>query len=57
MRQPSRHKISGSPRAAARQQDHHGHHALTDAIATAELLQAQVAGNYGPETPIGMLWS
>ena len=32
-------------------------HALTDAIATAELLQAQVAGNYGPETPIGMLWS
>ncbi|HAR07332.1 MULTISPECIES: 3'-5' exonuclease [Halomonas] len=36
---------------------YHGHHALTDAIATAELLQAQVAGNYGPETPIGMLWS
>jgi len=36
---------------------YHGHHALTDALATAELLQAQVAGNYGPETPIGMLWS
>ncbi|MEE3214896.1 MAG: 3'-5' exonuclease [Pseudomonadota bacterium] len=36
---------------------YHGHHALTDAIATAELLQAQVAGNYAPETPIGMLWS
>ncbi|MCH8551820.1 MAG: 3'-5' exonuclease [Natronospirillum sp.] len=32
------------------------HDALTDAIATAELLQAQVAQRYSPETPIGTLW-
>ena len=32
------------------------HHALTDAIATAELLQAQVAHNYDPSTPISKLW-
>ncbi len=36
---------------------HYGaHHALTDALATAELFQAQVAHRYGPETPIGDLW-
>ncbi|GAA0581805.1 3'-5' exonuclease [Halomonas salifodinae] len=34
-----------------------GHHALTDALATAELLQAQIANHYRPETPIGSLWS
>ncbi|WP_459382066.1 3'-5' exonuclease [Halomonas sp. NCCP-2165] len=34
-----------------------GHHALIDALATAELLQAQVANHYRPETPIGSLWS
>lgn len=34
-----------------------GHHALTDALATAELLQAQVAAHYTPETPVGQLWS
>ncbi|MFT6928272.1 MAG: DNA polymerase-3 subunit epsilon [Psychromonas sp.] len=32
------------------------HHALTDAIATAELLQAQIAYHYSPDTPIGHLW-
>jgi DNA polymerase III subunit epsilon len=32
------------------------HHALTDAIATAELLQAQVAHHYTPDTQIGCLW-
>jgi len=32
------------------------HHALTDAIATAELLQAQIAYHYTPDTPIGHLW-
>lgn len=36
---------------------YHGHHALNDALATAELLQAQVASQYAPQTPIGMLWS
>ena len=33
------------------------HHALTDALATAELLQAQVATHYSADTPIGQLWS
>ncbi|MDZ7853945.1 MAG: 3'-5' exonuclease [Halomonas sp.] len=34
-----------------------GHHALSDALATAELLQAQVAHHYSPETPLRALWS
>jgi len=34
-----------------------GHHALIDALATAELLQAQVASHYSPATPISALWS
>lgn len=34
-----------------------GHHALTDALATAELLQAQIANHYQPEMPIGQLWT
>jgi len=32
------------------------HDALTDAIATAELLQAQIRYHYSPETPIKSLW-
>lgn len=32
------------------------HHALTDAIATAELLQAQIAHHFSPETPISKIW-
>ncbi|WOT03566.1 3'-5' exonuclease [Shewanella youngdeokensis] len=32
------------------------HDALTDAIATAELLQAQIYHHFGPETPIKNLW-
>jgi len=32
------------------------HHALTDALATAELLQAQVAHRFAPETPLRELW-
>lgn len=32
------------------------HHALTDALATAELLQAQIAYHYSPETPVEKLW-
>ena len=32
------------------------HHALTDAIATAELLQAQLAHYYKPDTHIEKLW-
>ncbi len=32
------------------------HHALTDALATAELFQAQIAHHYGEETLLGELW-
>ncbi|MDX1756208.1 MAG: 3'-5' exonuclease [Marinobacter sp.] len=32
------------------------HHALTDALATAELLQAQIQHHFGPETPVKDLW-
>ncbi len=32
------------------------HHAVTDAIATAELFQAQVAYHLSPETSVGRLW-
>ncbi|MCG9698091.1 3'-5' exonuclease [Shewanella sp. Isolate11] len=32
------------------------HHALTDAIATAELLQAQIAHHYDPQLPINEFW-
>lgn len=34
-----------------------GHHALTDALATAELLQAQIANRYSLDTLVGELWS
>lgn len=33
------------------------HHALTDALATAELFQAQVAWHFTPDTPLSDLWS
>lgn len=32
------------------------HHALTDALATAELLHAQVATHFSPQQPINSLW-
>lgn len=32
------------------------HHAVTDALACAELLQAQVADRFSPETPVSELW-
>jgi len=32
------------------------HHAAVDALATAELFQAQVAARFSPATPIGALW-
>lgn len=32
------------------------HHALTDALATAELLQAQLQHHFGPDTPLRDLW-
>lgn len=33
------------------------HHALTDALASAELLQAQIAYHFAPETPLRDLWN
>lgn len=36
--------------------DYTPHHALTDAIATAELLQAQIAHHYQADQPISSLW-
>jgi DNA polymerase III subunit epsilon len=33
------------------------HHALTDALASAELLQAQIAHRYSPETLLETVWS
>ncbi|CAM3923500.1 3'-5' exonuclease [Vreelandella rituensis] len=33
-----------------------GHHALVDALATAELLQAQIATHYHRDTPLRALW-
>ncbi|WP_339504825.1 3'-5' exonuclease [Pseudomonas sp. RL_105y_Pfl2_101] len=35
---------------------YHAHQALTDALATAELLQAQIATDYSPDVAIGELW-
>lgn len=35
---------------------YHAHHALTDALATAELLQAQVATHFSAQQAIGTLW-
>nr|WP_242634487.1 3'-5' exonuclease [Marinobacter salicampi] len=32
------------------------HHALTDALASAELLQAQIQHHFSPDTPVGELW-
>ncbi|MGQ4878845.1 3'-5' exonuclease [Billgrantia sp. LNSP4103-1] len=37
--------------------DYQGHHALIDALATAELFQAQVASHYDPATPVKKLWT
>lgn len=55
-----RHRIVGSPvsirlhdsRARYHLPYYQGHHALVDALATAELLQAQVAALFSPDTPV-----
>lgn len=36
---------------------YHAHHALTDALATAELLQAQIATHHSPSSPVSELWN
>ncbi len=33
-----------------------GHHALSDALATAELFQAQIARHYSWQAPVGSFW-
>jgi DNA polymerase III subunit epsilon len=35
---------------------YHAHHALTDALATAELLQAQIAYHFSENTPLSEFW-
>nr|WP_299244516.1 3'-5' exonuclease [uncultured Halomonas sp.] len=58
-------RLSGRPSASLRlaesRERYHlpfytGHHALLDALATAELFQAQIARHYSPQTPISDLW-
>ncbi|MDZ7805320.1 3'-5' exonuclease [Thiohalophilus sp.] len=36
--------------------DYSTHHAKVDAMATAELFQAQIARHFSPETPVSQLW-
>lgn len=43
-------------RARYRLPRYRAHHALTDALASAELLQAQVAHRFSPQTPLRDLW-
>ncbi|CAM4250162.1 3'-5' exonuclease [Bordetella muralis] len=43
-------------RARYRLPRYRAHHALTDALASAELLQAQVAHRFSPQTPLRELW-
>lgn len=58
-------KLLGSPRPSLRLADvrlryglpaYQSHHALTDALATAELFLAQISYYYSPETPVQKLW-
>jgi DNA polymerase-3 subunit epsilon len=46
----------GDTRARYGLPPYQGHHALMDALATAELLQAQVATHHEPATAVGDLW-
>nr|WP_297401289.1 3'-5' exonuclease [uncultured Marinobacter sp.] len=65
-RQPSRwQKLTGKTPVSIRLADsraryglphYAAHNALIDAMATAELLQAQVLHHFNPQTPIGDLW-
>ncbi len=64
MRARLRHWIGGAPASLRLQESrlryglpaYQPHHAAVDALATAELLQAQIQHRYAPETPIGELW-
>lgn len=46
----------GESRARYNLPFYRGHHAMTDALATAELLQAQIAHRFSSETPVSNLW-
>lgn len=54
-RRPASIRLADS-RARYHLPQYHAHHALTDALATAELLQAQIACHYSPDIAIGELW-
>ncbi|MGO2477580.1 MAG: 3'-5' exonuclease [Pseudoalteromonas sp.] len=46
----------GDTRARYSLPAYNSHNALTDALATAELLQAQLCHHYRPDTPLSALW-
>ncbi|MCC5809745.1 MAG: 3'-5' exonuclease [Ectothiorhodospiraceae bacterium] len=54
-RQPTSIRLHGS-RLRYGLPGYQPHHAVIDALATAELLQAQIAYRYNPQTPVGDLW-
>lgn len=54
-RQPLSIRLAAS-RSRYRLPLYQAHHALTDALATAELFQAQVATHFTPDTRVGALW-
>lgn len=54
-RKPVSIRLAAS-RARYRLPRYRPHHAVTDALATAELLQAQVAHRFAPDTPVSTLW-
>lgn len=58
-------RLFGKPRESIRLADsrkrynlpfYRPHHALTDALASAELLQAQITTHYSEDTPVSQLW-
>ncbi|MCF5706896.1 3'-5' exonuclease [Pseudomonas syringae] len=55
-RQPVSIRLADS-RARYHLPQYHAHHALTDALATAELLHAQIATHYDPSIPLGEVWN
>ncbi|MEN8720897.1 MAG: 3'-5' exonuclease [Oceanococcaceae bacterium] len=54
-RQPASIRLAQS-RARYHLPHYRPHHALTDALACAELLQAQIAHRFRPDTPIAQIW-
>ena len=54
-RKPASIRLAQS-RARYRLPHYRPHHALTDALACAELLQAQITHHFSPDTPVARLW-